>query len=99
MITIIFYWIGIVGALLIGIALLVVFISLLIGCGYSAFRHGEMLYNRSKMCKKVSANIGHSCALWLIHYNERRGFKFSGYSAGDWERYFGQQLKRKKDEQ
>ena len=96
MIVTVFYWIGVIGAFLISIAIIIVFASLVYGWCKSAYRHGEMLYNRSKMCKKVSASIGHSCALWLVNYNERNGFKYSGYSAGDWERYFGQQMRKKK---
>lgn len=96
MMTTFFFWIGIICTLLISIAILIVFASFVYGWCKSAYRHGEMLYNRSKMCKHVTASIGHSCALWLINYNERHGFKYSTYTAGKWERYFGEQMKRDK---
>ena len=96
MITTAFFWIGIIGALLISIAILTVLVSFVYGWCISAYRHGKMLYNRSKMCRRVTASIGYSCALWLINYNERHGFKHGGYTAGEWERYFGEQMKREK---
>ena len=94
MITMIFYWIGIVGASLIGITLLAVLISFTWGWCKSALRHGALRYNRSRMCRRMNAGLGHSCALWLINYNERHGFRFTDYTAGEWERYFGEQARK-----
>lgn len=95
-VTMIFYWIGLVGAIIIGISLLAVVGSYVAGFCSDAFKHGRIRYRYTKMYKKTTASIGHTCALWLSNYNSTHRFVGNGFTSGDWERYFGKQLRNEK---
>lgn len=94
--TMIFYWIGVIGAALIGLALLILFGSWLSGYCSGLFWHGRKVYATSKLKRHFTAKNGFYVSLWLINYNEGHGFKRGRYTALEWNRYFAKQLKEGK---